>query len=73
LQDLREQQERLPREGQQRGELQGLRQRGDRLEPRLAPQLRQLSRRRRRQQRPLLEDGGDEAAAAGLSPPDPAG
>jgi ribosome biogenesis GTPase len=72
LQDLREQQERVQREGQQRGEDQGLRQRGDRLEPRLAPQLRQVSRRRRRQQL-LLDEGGDEAAAAGLSPPDPAG
>jgi ribosome biogenesis GTPase len=64
LQDLRD--------GQQRGEDQGLRQRGDRLEPRLAPQLRQLSRRRRRQQL-LLEEGGDEAAGADFNPPDPAG
>jgi ribosome biogenesis GTPase len=72
LQDLREQQERLLREGQHRGEDQGLRQRGDRLEPRLAPQLRQVSRRRRRQQL-LLEEGGDEAAGAGFSPPGPAG
>ncbi len=72
LQDLREQQERVQCEGQQRGEDQGLRQRGDRLEPRLAPQLRHVSRRRRRQQL-LLEEGGDEAAGAGFSPPDPAG
>jgi ribosome biogenesis GTPase len=72
LQDLREQQERVQLEGQQRGEDQGLRQRGDRLEPRLAPQLRHVSRRRRRQQL-LLQEGGDEAAGAGFSPPDPAG
>jgi ribosome biogenesis GTPase len=71
LQTLRDQQARQQRQGQQRNEDQGLRQRGGRLEPRLAPQLRQESRRRRRQQL-LREDGGDDAAA-GFSPPDPAG
>ena len=69
LQDLREQQERLLREGQQSGEDQGQRQRGGRLEPRLAPQLRQASRRRRRQQL-LVEEGADEVAGAGFSLPD---
>jgi ribosome biogenesis GTPase len=72
LQDIRDQQERLLRDAQQRGEDPGLRLRGDRLEPRLSPQLRQLSRRRRRQQL-RLEEGGSEATGAGLSPPDPAG
>jgi ribosome biogenesis GTPase len=66
LQDLCQQQERLQRQGQQRGNDQGMRQRGDRLEPRLAPQHRQLSRRRQRQQL-RCDDGSDEP---GFSPRD---
>jgi len=46
----------------------GLRQRGNRLEPRLDPRLRHPSRRRQRQQ-PIGQDGTVEE----ISPPDPAG
>ncbi|MEX0588089.1 MAG: ribosome small subunit-dependent GTPase A [Cyanobium sp.] len=50
-----------------RSEGPGLRRRGQGLEPRLAPQLRSLSRRRRRQQ---VLDGESEAETGGeLSPP----
>ncbi|MFM7239714.1 MAG: ribosome small subunit-dependent GTPase A [Cyanobium sp.] len=74
LHDLLEQQDRLQRQGQQRSGNQGLRQRGDRLEPRLSPQLRQPSRRRQRQR--LLgrvEEGGSEDGGPSFSPPYPAG
>lgn len=46
----------------------GLRQRGNRLEPRLDPRLRHPSRRRQRQQ-PIGQDG----TLGEISPPDPAG
>ncbi|MCP9806307.1 ribosome small subunit-dependent GTPase A [Cyanobium sp. T1B-Tous] len=58
-----------------RAEGPGLRRRGQGLEPRLAPQLRQPSRRRQRQQ--LLDgDTGDDSGrdtGGAFSPPDPAG
>jgi ribosome biogenesis GTPase / thiamine phosphate phosphatase len=72
LQDVCEQRERQQRHGQQSADHQGVRQRGNRLEPRLAPQLRQLSRRRQRQELRWV-DSGDESGASGFSPPDPAG
>jgi ribosome biogenesis GTPase / thiamine phosphate phosphatase len=65
LQAIQDQQRRQPLDTR------GVRQRGDRLEPRLDPQLRQGSRRQQRQQ--LGREGGDDEAVAGLSPPDPAG
>ncbi|QVL52985.1 MAG: ribosome small subunit-dependent GTPase A [Cyanobium sp. M30B3] len=75
LQDLCAQQDRVQR--QQRGAEPGIRQRGDRLEPRLSRQLRQPSRRRQRQllrgEDSRVEEGGGEDGAPGFSPPDPAG
>lgn len=72
LHDLQEQQHRFQRQGPQRGgDHQRLRQRGDRLEPRLSPQLRQPSRRRQRQG--LDTEQAGEAGGPGFSPPDPAG
>ena len=84
LQEVREQLERRQRQPQQRGDQAGagqlnggaqrgagpgLRQRGHRLEPRLAPQLRQASRRRQRQQ--LRADEDLDPGGRGVSPPDP--
>jgi ribosome biogenesis GTPase len=76
LQEMREQQHRQQRQGQQREDQQGdadpaVRQRGQRLQPRLAPQLRQVSRRRQRQQ--LRADDDLDPGGTGVSPPDPAG
>ena len=66
LASIREQAERLERQGG-RSRQPDLRQRGDRLEPRLDPQLRQASRRRQRQQ--AWRESGD-APLPSLSPPD---
>jgi ribosome biogenesis GTPase / thiamine phosphate phosphatase len=69
LETMQLEQERLERQGN-RGERPGQRLRAGRLEPRLDPQLRQLSRRRQRQQ--AWREGGDGEGPP-LTPPDPAG